>query len=649
MNRSIHSVKLGIGYYLVLLSFLSSTCNAFFYQESNFIKSEIQKLETELEQIPSPSLNLAPWTLGYRSIAFTKDKAQIEVTIDFDKAEPIDLVVLMPATYTENGHDLKVHCFPRRFLIESIHPDGTTSVIADHQHHDYEIQGIEPQLFHIPNPHLAIGLKLTVNRLAENKTWTEGPYRMALGELMAFAGNWNVALNQTVNSNSASDYSYIWTTSALVDGFSLFSPVSRNPKSPNEIPFRTRNTTQLEITFDLNQTRVINEYRFWPLVHDLQWSYPPSSGIGFPRGIQVQISSKPDFSDSLTILNHPEAYPQAGSNPLMYRTAPKSARYVRVTLSNIVPDYRLNITELALDEIQFFNQGQLVSYGSIATVEDHSISASDLKKLTDGRTTEGDILPLRQSLIDLSRYTALERSLKQLRRELELTTRQEKERTTFFVAIAIGLISILILMIGVVYLFSERRWGNIRERIACDIHDDLGANLISAAHSMELIQHSLKNASESQKRLLVNAIETTQRSAQDTRQIVRLLERDDSGGTWTDGLHEMLKAQAGGFPCKLRLDETRGFNELNKTRRWDLMLFIKEAVNNGIKHSNAQKIQVHLQKHQRRLRVTIADDGQGIAEEKLPIRHLESRAKQLKGNLKLKSHPGKGTQIILDL
>ncbi len=642
-------MKLVLSYLFVLLFLLPTLASALIFDESEIINQKILEIESELKQLPQTSLNLSPWTLGYRSAGYDVSRSIVEITIVFEEPASVDLLVLMPSTYTDDGQELKVFCFPKRFMVERLNADGSSEIVVDHRDADYKIQGIEPQLFFFPSVNIASSLKVTITELSENETWFAKAYGAALGEALVFSGNWNVGLNQEVITSSSAEYSYVWTYEALVDGFSLFSPISRDPQNPNEVPLRIPGAESVELIFDLGKEQRIDECRLWPLVHDLQFNYPPSSGLGFPRGLKVEVADYLDFEDSRIIYENDEIYPVSGSNPIMLRTKPELARYVKLTLDNIVIDYRTRISELALDEIQLFSQGVLLTQGLAPSINREGVSERRLLLLTDGRTTEGVILPQRQWLIDFARRAELERSLSVYASELDLARRQERERVTFVVIVALGLVSILGLMVWLVYLLSKQHWNAVREHIACDIHDDLGANMISVAHSVELVEHSIENVSERQRRLLRRAAKTAHRSAEDTRQIVRLLGRETGGTTWTDNLRDTVKNLLGDIPHSLQFEETRAFNRLKEARRWDLLLFVKEAVNNAIKHSNARHLELSLKRRGRKLCVVIVDDGIGLSGTHLPIRHLESRAKRLKGKLRFESELGGGTRVVLEL
>ncbi|MEM1222652.1 MAG: histidine kinase [Verrucomicrobiota bacterium] len=632
-----------------MLLFSTFVASGMFYNDSQAVKQQIAAVESELDALPKESLSLAPWTLGYRSGVFQNPEVEIELMVEFENPAKVDLAVLMPATFTEDGRHLEPFVFPQRFMIECLYPDGSKEIAVDHRNSDYEIEGVAPQLFNLPSERPASGLILTVTKLSKNSTWVAGRHRLALGELFVFSGNWNVALNQLVSASSVANYSHIWSVNGLVDGFSLFSPINRSPENPNLVPLRLRNLDYVELIFDLGEVYEIDEYHFWPLVHDLQFNYPPSSGIGFPRGIQIETALRSDFSDARLTFENREVFPAVGSNPLMLRTARQKARYVKVSLNNIVYDYRINLPELIVDEIEIFSRGELVSSGIVPSVAEASIAAEELEALTDGRTTEGQILSLRQWLIDFTRRVELERELVLLKRDLEVTESVERARIVYILIAALAMIVLLVLLVWLVYLISERRWDRVRERIAADLHDDLGANIISVAHSVELMQHSIERPSDQQKRLLGNAIHTAHKTAEDTRQIVRLLERNKSGTIWTETLRETVESLLPDKQYSLQISEKRAFNQLNAVRQWDLLLFIKEGLNNIVKHANAEKVIIGLDRHQGKLRVLIEDDGDGICNECLPVRHLESRSKLVKGEFYLETEVGRGTRIILEL
>lgn len=634
---------------LLSVGMLSGAVESYSQRSSAEIENEIRILDAELAQLPKESLNLTPWTLGYRSKAFEGPDVDITVEMHFGSAFSVDLIALMPAVYTEDGEQLKPFCFPRRFTIERITAENTYELVVDHSKEDYLVEGIEPQLFQIDEIKATTGLRLNILKLSENRTWLSGNYRAALAELMAFAGANNVALNQEVSTNSQESYSYIWSPEALTDGFSLHSNVDRNPQDPNRVPLRIRGIEQAALEFDLGHEHTIDELRLWPLAHSILFNYTSSSGIGFPKGLEIIAARDPNFDDAVSLFHTDEIYPRAGSNPLMLRVQPTRARYLRISLQNIVHDYRIGITELAIDEIEVFSAGRLVSAGLRPELRVPQSGNYDTEVLTDGVTAEGKILPLRRWLKDFAKRAQLERNLAQLQQNLLIASEVERQRAVFLTFAAIGLVILLLLLFGLIYLMLQRHWAGIRENIACDIHDHLGANMMSVAHTLELLQHSQDSVSPKEARLYKGAIQTARESAQDARQIVQFLEQETSGRSWVEQVRESALLIMGEIELEMDFQEIKGFNQMNLSRQWDLMMFIKEALNNSSKYSEATQARLALLSHAGKLCVEIEDNGVGIPEDRLPLKHLEIRASRFKSKLELRTAPGQGTRIRLQL
>ncbi|MEO0509651.1 MAG: histidine kinase [Verrucomicrobiota bacterium] len=642
----------GLSRLSILVSFATAPVLAGFSEttrNSESIQLQIQSLEKELAELPKESLNLTPWTLGYLSKDFDQPEVEISIETNFGSAFSIDLIALMPAIYTEDGEQLEPFCFPTRFTIERLTDSGEYELLFDFRDQDYIIEGIEPQLFQVEEVKATTGLRLNIFKLSENRTWVTGEYRAALAEMMAFAGPNNVALNHRVKTNSAEFDSYIWTPDALTDGFSLHSNVDRNPKNPNRVPLRMRGIERTVMDFDLGSRRTIDEFRFWPLAHTIQFNYTSSSGIGFPRGIKIIASRDRLFERSETLIDQTEIYPRTGSNPLMLRVQPTRARYVRIEMQNIVPDYRFGINELTIDEIEIFSAGRLISGGIIPKLIGMQETSYAVHAVTDGITAEGKILRLRRWVEDFTERKRIERILSSLRRELLVAREVEKERASYLTLAAIGFIIFLLLLFWLGYLMLERRWANIRENIACDIHDHLGANMMSVAHSLQLLEHSQEKVSSKQAELYKGAIQTARQSAQDARQIVHFLEHENSGHSWVEQVRDTATLIVGEINLEFDFKETKRFNQMSPTRQWDMMLFIKEALNNTSKHSQADSAKISLLSMPGELNILIEDNGVGIPAHRLPLKHLEMRARRLSAVFELDTAPEDGVRIRLKL
>jgi signal transduction histidine kinase len=82
----------------------------------------------------------------------------------------------------------------------------------------------------------------------------------------------------------------------------------------------------------------------------------------------------------------------------------------------------------------------------------------------------------------------------------------------------------------------------------------------------------------------------------------------------------------------------------------------QEALNNALAHGHAEHIDVSVEARNGRLRVVVADDGVGFNPESAALRSrrlgltsMEERARALGAGLKIRSRPGKGTRIVLEV
>lgn len=179
-----------------------------------------------------------------------------------------------------------------------------------------------------------------------------------------------------------------------------------------------------------------------------------------------------------------------------------------------------------------------------------------------------------------------------------------------------------------------------RKRIAADLHDDLGAKLLTIVHTSdsERISTLAREALE-EMRLSVRGL---------TGRPVRLA---DALGDWRAEVVSRL-AQAGiegTWEAPEDLPQTLSARAYVQTTR-----ILREATSNIIKHSAAMHCSVLASIADNDLQFVVQDDGKGIADEidgRLDRGHglasMKNRAKQLQGQCLVESAPGYGTVIRL--
>lgn len=181
-----------------------------------------------------------------------------------------------------------------------------------------------------------------------------------------------------------------------------------------------------------------------------------------------------------------------------------------------------------------------------------------------------------------------------------------------------------------------------RKRIAADLHDDLGAKLLTIVHTSESDRIStLAREALEEMRLSVRGL---------TGRPVRLA---DALGDWRAEVINRL-AQAGiegEWIADDDLPQTLSARAFVQTTR-----ILREATSNIIKHSGATHCSITCRVADGDFQLVVQDDGQGIpmeADGRLDRGHgmasMKQRAKQLQGQCLVESGPGWGTVIRLTI
>jgi two-component system, NarL family, sensor histidine kinase UhpB len=182
-----------------------------------------------------------------------------------------------------------------------------------------------------------------------------------------------------------------------------------------------------------------------------------------------------------------------------------------------------------------------------------------------------------------------------------------------------------------------------RKRIAGDLHDDLGAKLLTIVHTSESERiSSLAREALEEMRLSVRGL---------TGKPVRLA---DALADWRAEVVSRLGQANIEIDWRGPPDETeqllpaRGYVQTTR--------ILREAVSNIIKHSGASHCKVRCAVHETQFGLNIQDNGKGIPMEldgKLDRGHgmssMKHRAKQMQGQCLVESGPGYGTVIRLTL
>lgn len=197
-----------------------------------------------------------------------------------------------------------------------------------------------------------------------------------------------------------------------------------------------------------------------------------------------------------------------------------------------------------------------------------------------------------------------------------------------------------------------------RKRIAGELHDSIGQDLLIIKNRAALGLRLLDDPAKAREQIEQIA-GTASQSIREVRQIaynLRPYQLDEIG--LTQALEELVERAAGS--CPVRLDSSIDYVDdlFPADSAINLYRIVQEGINNVLKHSGASAARVTVRRGAADLEVTVEDDGRGFAPEPredgaarlgLGLVGLSERARMLGGRLVVRSAPGRGTTVRLNI
>jgi signal transduction histidine kinase len=192
-----------------------------------------------------------------------------------------------------------------------------------------------------------------------------------------------------------------------------------------------------------------------------------------------------------------------------------------------------------------------------------------------------------------------------------------------------------------------------RERITADLHDDVGATL-SSLNIYGDLAHSIWDTNPEKSREMVGKIAGQSRELmQRMSDIIWSMKTGENGGSGLtprirNFAQELLAGK--GISVDMDVDESMLREVTNPMVRKNIILIIKEALNNVAKYSGATKAGISLRKDENHLILEISDNGKGFDVNMVTkgngLENMASRCRQMGGSFELITQPGTGTSII---
>lgn len=222
----------------------------------------------------------------------------------------------------------------------------------------------------------------------------------------------------------------------------------------------------------------------------------------------------------------------------------------------------------------------------------------------------------------------------------------------FLVLVAI-LISIFLVVQSRLEKFREI--SRIRNKIASDLHDDLGATLSSISIMSEIVKQQVKQQSPQSVAILEKIGISSRNMIESVNDMVWAINpQNDSFENIIKRMKtfasEILSAKDINF--NFDFDKTLLQSKLRMETRRNFYLIFKEAVNNIAKYSEAINAYISLNANESNLRLIIRDDGKGfdinLIQRGNGLNNMQQRAEEMEANYRLESLPGQGTKVELE-
>ncbi len=634
-----------------------------FSERLSGIEAELAAVGGELPGLPGVPVADQGGTGGFAALhpaaepGAAGDRA---VEVRWPRPAAIDMVALVPARrYTARGLEAQFGT-PDAFTVDLIADDGqVVARVADERGvWAHPVRAGHPFVFQVAPAAEAAGLRITAGRLRLDPEISDSHVH-AWAEVFAFEGPRNLALGARVESLSGmpAPSPWQWSKEFLVDGQTPLGlpevPAGKHPNIGWLSEGRATATEPAWLEVDLGAPKDIDGIRLLPAKRPTS-DLP--SGFGFPKRLRISVGetrAAPAAGAPPTAVEREFRNP--GHSPVFIPLDRCRGRYVRIEATELWKQFDKYPAFFALSEVEALDGEQNIALGALVRSPDGmgNVIGTDARywgtiSLCDGFGPDGRLVPPRDWLLGLDRRLALETRAHRLRLEAQgIMADWRRAALTAVVLLALaGAVAIVALPIR--YRVREaRQLVRVRERIAGDLHDEVGSNLGSIQMFADLAERRSGPSAEL-KRIQRIAAETV--SA--VRDIVWLLRPHGVHRIGTvEHLRETSSIMLEPLAWEFTSNEAAWGCELPDEATRHLFLFFREALHNVLRHAGARHVTVRVEQDAGQLRLAIADDGCGIPAERLErpatLRALRQRAAALGAELKIDTQVGEGTRLEL--
>jgi signal transduction histidine kinase len=259
------------------------------------------------------------------------------------------------------------------------------------------------------------------------------------------------------------------------------------------------------------------------------------------------------------------------------------------------------------------------------------------------------------------------------KRNLSLESEKQRQKMYLFFSI-VGLVLMIILIITGLMFYRKKRIlaekekeletidarneekDKQRQRIAGELHDDLGGLIIAIRRCFENLKIRKDRFLEEEENLISTARNLLDEVYQKVRNIAHI---EDSASNrseyWIDSIRDFANNVT--EASKLNIDiNTYGLEDfINVSLENDLRRIVVELITNVLKYAKAKEVSVEIIQRDKIINILVEDDGKGFDTKDLNkvkgigLKNIKKKVEELKGILSIDSLIDKGTTVIIEI
>jgi signal transduction histidine kinase len=264
-----------------------------------------------------------------------------------------------------------------------------------------------------------------------------------------------------------------------------------------------------------------------------------------------------------------------------------------------------------------------------------------------------------EQLLDLqAKYEAEKKNeqIKLLSKDKEIKGQQLEQQKLIGVLIFAAAVALIAVGFLLFYRYRKRRQIqelSLRNKIAADLHDDIGSTLSSIRMYSEMVKTQIPDSSSAATQMLDKISSNARESVESMSDIVWMINpKNDLFINLINRMELYATEMCSGKNMDLtfRRHETVDGIRISMETRKNIYLIFKEAVNNAVKYSGANRLKVSLEQTDHQIKMEVADNGKGFDVSSIRkgngIENMMQRAKAVNGEVKIDSLHNEGTRII---